>query len=248
VLRDVPAGMPGTQAASSCVRPNCKCLFLYGGRVSGSSQKKTDAELLSGLTERMGLVAPSAEQSDQLLAFCGLLLRWSAKINLVSVDSMTALVERHIADSFAAATLVVAGDAVIDVGSGGGLPALPLAILCPGITVELHEPRAKRLAFLRTAIRELGLKTRVSALGSRIEAGDSSAGELAGKASAFSVAMSRATWAPAEWLAIGRRLVGPAGRVLVFTTTEALDPLPTPDASVEYARNRRLCVFGWKSP
>ena len=100
-------------------------------------------------------------------------------------------------------------------GSGGGLPALPLALLRPALDVELSEPVAKKGAFLRTAIRELGLAGRVRL--------DPRRGEvLAAEGAPFDVAVSRATFAPVAWLALGRRLVRPGGRIFALTTPRAL--------------------------
>jgi 16S rRNA (guanine527-N7)-methyltransferase len=109
-------------------------------------------------------------------------------------------------DAFAMSRLVPAGSSVVDVGAGGGLPGLAVAILRPDARVTMVEPRAKRVAFLRTAVRELRLAGttvfhgRADALGSR----------------GFDVAASRATFPPDEWFGIGRGLVRPGGLVLVF--------------------------------
>jgi 16S rRNA (guanine527-N7)-methyltransferase len=202
-------------------------------------------EILAGASRDAGHPPLVASEAAALAAFCGLFLKWNARINLASVAGARELVERHVVDALAAARFVVAGDAVLDVGSGGGLPALPLALLVPGATFALHEPRTRRLAFLRTAVRELGLGDRVSLSGTRIEAGDPPPRGAAGQpqTDGFSVAMSRATWPPREWLAIGRRLVRPEGKVLVFATEALAAELPPPDASAGYSRGRRLCVF-----
>lgn len=211
--------------------------------VSALAQEES-SDLLSRVSENLGLGALAADQRNQLFGFCRLFLRWNARINLASVETVEGLIERHIVDSLAASRFVVDGDAIVDVGSGGGLPAIPLAILRPGISIVLHEPRAKRVAFLRTAIRELGLKARVSVSGSRVE-DPFSTSQLTGQCEApFSVAMSRATFPPGEWLVLGRQLVGARGRVLVFTTPEGAAPLPAPDGLLDYAPNRRLCIFG----
>jgi 16S rRNA (guanine527-N7)-methyltransferase len=107
---------------------------------------------------------------------------------------------------------------VVDVGSGGGLPALPLALLRDGLTVELCEPIAKKGAFLRTAIRELGLSDRVRLNATR--------GELLADAQGgrFDVAISRATFAPVDWLPLGRRLVRPGGRVFALAAPDDVPP------------------------
>lgn len=198
-------------------------------------------EMLAGAARDAGHRPLQGSEPEQLAAFCDLFLKWNARINLASVAGAQELVERHVVDALAAAGFVAGGDAVVDVGSGGGLPALPLAILVAGATFVLHEPRTRRLAFLRTAVRELGLGHRVSLSGTRVEPAGPPPGEPSGDG--FSVAMSRATWPPREWLGLGRRLVRPGGRVLVFATEALAAELPRPDASTGYCRGRRLCVF-----
>ena len=104
-------------------------------------------------------------------------------------------------------------------------------MLRPALTVELCEPIAKKGAFLRTAIRELGLGERVRLDPRRGEAiADAEPGR-------FDVALSRATFAPEVWLALGRRLVRPGGRVFVAGGR----PMPRPATSY---LGRRRAYFG----
>jgi 16S rRNA (guanine527-N7)-methyltransferase len=154
-------------------------------------------------------------QIEDLLRYADLLLRWNDHINLTGAGSVAALIISHFPDAFALASRLEHAERLIDVGSGGGLPALPLALLRPALDVELSEPVAKKGAFLRTAIRELGLAGRVRL--------DPRRGEvLAAEGAPFDVAVSRATFAPVAWLALGRRLVRPGGRIFALTTPRAL--------------------------
>jgi 16S rRNA (guanine527-N7)-methyltransferase len=155
-----------------------------------------------------------ADQLEVLVGYGQLLLRWNARINLTGARSLTALVESHFPDAFALARWLQDPERLIDVGSGGGLPAVPLALLRPGLDVQLCEPVAKKAAFLRTAIRELGL-------GGRVRLDTRRASELAQAGERFDAAVSRATFAPDVWLTLGRRLVRPGGRVFVLTTPQA---------------------------
>jgi 16S rRNA (guanine527-N7)-methyltransferase len=154
-------------------------------------------------------------QMALLLQFAELLIRWNQSINLTGAKSVGAVVAEHYPDAFALAGRLAGSGRLVDVGSGGGLPALPLALLRPGLAIRLCEPIAKKAAFLRTAIRELKLSDRVLLETRR---GEELADELAGSPSErFDVAVSRATFAPDEWLTLGRRLVRPGGRVFVLT-------------------------------
>jgi 16S rRNA (guanine527-N7)-methyltransferase len=95
----------------------------------------------------------SRETSDRLEIFAALLLRWNARINLVSRADAPHLWSRHIHDSLQLAALVPEGiDRAIDLGSGAGFPGLVLAI-ATGISFELIESDARKAAFLREAAR-----------------------------------------------------------------------------------------------
>ena len=141
-----------------------------------------------------------------VLDFSRLLVEWNTRVNLTGARSGEEIVGEHVVDGFAMARLVPAGSSVVDVGAGGGLPGLAFGILRPDARVTMVEPRAKRVAFLRTAVRELQLanaevfRGRIDALGR----GD------------FDVASSRATFPPEEWLSVGLGLVRRGGLVLVL--------------------------------
>jgi 16S rRNA (guanine527-N7)-methyltransferase len=92
-----------------------------------------------------------------MVRYAELLERWSSRHNLVNYASREELVTRHIADALAAAPLVPAGGRLLDVGSGGGLPGVPLLVSGAEVSGVLLEPRQKRWAFLRAVIRELGI-------------------------------------------------------------------------------------------
>jgi 16S rRNA (guanine527-N7)-methyltransferase len=201
------------------------------------------ARLRRVASELMG--ALGSDEAHRLEAFCRLFATWNVRINLGGARSFEELVDGHLVDAFAARALIVPGDVVVDVGSGGGLPAVPLACLCPDATFELWEPRSKRAAFLRTAVRELGIGDRVTVVGRRLEEasrGIESQGRPSRTSRPYSVAMSRATWAPPEWLARARGLA-PSARVLVFTTPTGLVGLEAPAKLVAYGPHRRLAVF-----
>jgi 16S rRNA (guanine527-N7)-methyltransferase len=154
-------------------------------------------------------------QADALTAYASLLLTWSSRINLTGAASLDVLAAEHLPDSFALASRL-AGPRVeaVDVGSGGGLPALPLAVLCPALAIRLVEPIAKKGAFLRTAVRELSLGARVAVSVQRAET-------LA--PTTFDVALSRATLPPLAWVELAGQLVSPGGRAFVLASA-ATDP------------------------
>jgi 16S rRNA (guanine527-N7)-methyltransferase len=104
----------------------------------------------------------SAEQSDALAAFVELLLRWNKVYNLTGVRGADEILDRHLIESFALRPLLH-GATVADVGTGGGLPGVPLAIAEPTRRFTLIESRAKRVRFLRHVVAELNLVNTVVA-------------------------------------------------------------------------------------
>lgn len=169
--------------------------------------------------------------ADALLRFADLLLAWNQRINLTAARSVAALIDEHFVDAFPLARRLVDPARAVDVGSGGGLPAIPLALLRPALHLTLCEPIAKKQAFLRTAVRELGIGDRVRVRGDRAEA-------LAETGPGFDVALSRATFPPAEWLALAPRLVRPGGRVFALAAANAV-PVGLP-AEVYFGGARAL--------
>lgn len=109
-----------------------------------------------------------SRETEQLETYADLLRQWNPRINLVAANSLDALETRHIEDSLQIADHVNAPDHWLDLGSGGGLPAIPLAVRLPQVRFTLIESDARKSVFLRTAARELGLKN-VTVLTDRIE-------------------------------------------------------------------------------
>ncbi len=115
-----------------------------------------------------------ADVAVDLKTFEVMLKKWQAAQNLVSRETLDAFQERHIVDSLQTLPfLPPEAVEVFDLGSGGGLPGLPLAIALKGVGTRfsLCESNARKTAFLRAVNRDLGLGARV--LHSRIEALDS---------------------------------------------------------------------------
>ncbi len=102
--------------------------------------------------------------AEDLDAFAGLLRKWQKVQNLVSRETLDDVWTRHFADSLQVLKLLTAKDnLILDLGSGGGLPALPLAIASKGTgrRFVLVEPNGRKVSFLRTVARELGLAVTV---------------------------------------------------------------------------------------
>jgi 16S rRNA (guanine527-N7)-methyltransferase len=115
----------------------------------------------------------SPELADALERYFFLLTRWNAKINLTSLklesNGDDEAMDRLLIEPVVAARHVDAStQTAIDIGSGGGSPALPLALACPRLAIRLVESKTRKAVFLREAIRELAL-TRVTVETSRFE-------------------------------------------------------------------------------
>ncbi|MCM2336733.1 MAG: 16S rRNA (guanine(527)-N(7))-methyltransferase RsmG, partial [Pseudomonas sp.] len=110
-----------------------------------------------------------------LLDYLALLARWNATYNLTAIRDLREMVGKHLLDSLAmhpfVDALVATGGALADLGTGPGLPGIPLAIVKPGLKVTLVESNGKKARFLREAVRQLGLRD-VRVAESRIEALD----------------------------------------------------------------------------
>lgn len=101
-------------------------------------------------------IALGAEQCGKLLDYLDLLVRWNAVYNLTAVRDSADMITRHLLDSLAIAPLV-RGETLADLGTGPGLPGIPLAILAPERKVTLVDSNGKKTRFLREAVRVLGL-------------------------------------------------------------------------------------------
>ena len=160
-------------------------------------------ELLARGLAELGL-SLSEESADRLIAYRDELARWGRVHNLSSVLDPDRMVPVHLLDSLALAPLV-RGRTLADVGSGGGLPGVPLAIADPGLAVTLIEPRAKRALFLQHVTRTLGLAN-VIVERSRVE--DVAAG------AAFDTVATRAFGSLARFVAAAGPILRPGGRLL----------------------------------
>jgi 16S rRNA (guanine527-N7)-methyltransferase len=188
------------------------------------------------IVEAAGVLACEVSHGplERLGRYAELVSLWNARVNLTGARAPRALVDVLFADALVLSdeALVPAGARVIDVGAGGGAPAIPLAILRPDLHVTLLEPRRLRVAFLRTAIGTLDLGERAE-----VDARKLQGPPIAG--APFDVALSRATFEPAEWLPRGLEL---APRVVVLSGAEALPSDPRAERAAE--REYRLPFGG----
>jgi 16S rRNA (guanine527-N7)-methyltransferase len=207
------------------------------------------AKLMASEAAAFG-IAIASPAADALLTYFGLLLHWGARINLTAARSMAALATEHLPDALAIASRISVrrerdpdfGRRCLDAGSGGGLPAIPLALLQPAVSLVLVEATAKKAAFLRTAVRELGLEGRIQVEHRRLDRRsldprtlDQKSPEQEREGGGFDAALSRAMLAPEEWLPLGRSLVRPGGVVFCLSSRR----LERPEVGLELVHQQR---------
>ena len=155
-------------------------------------------------------VADAASFAGPLAAFLSLLARWNRVYNLTGFREPQQLLERVLLECLWLRRWL-AGNAIADIGSGAGLPGMPLAITEPQRRFTLIEPRAKRVHFLQHVVGELGLGN-VTIAQSRAE--DLPPGD------GFATVLGRAVAAPPDFMTIARHLTRPGSRIVLLTSPD----------------------------
>ena len=162
-----------------------------------------DRRLRQGLDE---LALPSDRLAPRLLDYLALLQRWNRTYNLTAIRDPGEMVTRHLLDSLAMHAFFSEGT-LADLGTGPGLPGIPLAIAHPALQVTLVESNGKKARFLREAVRQLGLgNARVAE--SRAEALDEPA--------RFDALTARALDTLGGIIEVGGHLLKPGGALLAM--------------------------------
>ncbi|MDP1929013.1 MAG: 16S rRNA (guanine(527)-N(7))-methyltransferase RsmG [Thiobacillus sp.] len=194
-------------------------------------------QLAAGIAA-LGLALPEGAVA-KLLAYVALLDKWNRVYNLTAVRDPERMVSHHVLDSLAAVPFFQGGSpklvSVLDVGSGGGLPGIPLAIARPELQVTLIDSIAKKTAFLLQAKAELGLAN-LNVVTSRVEDFRPQAG--------FDVITSRAFSDLKEFVTLTRHLLKPTGNWLAMKGLiphEEIESLPN---WVRVSANNALAVPG----
>ena len=146
---------------------------------------------------------------DALALYKSELLKWTAKVNLIGPEAKEHL-DEHIAEAVAAAEILKPEREVLDFGSGGGLPAIPMAIVSPAARFHLVEADQKKWAFLKHVVRECGLNSVV--YGDRLA-------RLLGRIPQelrFSLVVSRAVGEPEGWVPSLKEHLEDGARVALF--------------------------------
>ena len=159
--------------------------------------------------------------SEKLLEYLALIDKWNRVYNLTAVREVDQMLGHHLLDSLAVAPHL-AGRSLADVGSGAGLPGIPLAMALPDLAVTLIESSHKKSAFLRQAVIELSLEN-VEVVNERVEAWEA--------APRFDVVISRAFSDLPEFVALAGRLCAEGGMLAAMKGVyphEELAQVPAP--------------------
>ena len=107
--------------------------------------------------KRVGLTV-SVELAERLGAYVELLSRWNKRMNLTALDERDEAIDRLLIEPLVAVKYLPSRSAaVLDIGSGGGSPAIPMKLAASGISLRMVEAKTRKAAFLREAIRQLNL-------------------------------------------------------------------------------------------
>jgi len=171
--------------------------------MSPSTDRAASYARLKAGTAELGLAA-AGDQIETLLDYVELLFRWNGTYNLTAVREFGEMIDRHVLDSLAIASFV-RGETAIDIGSGAGLPGIPLAILEPSRRWTLVDSNGKKARFLREAVRALSL-TNVRVENARVE-------DVKGQ---FDTVTARAFATVADMVKLGGHLLADNGILLAM--------------------------------
>lgn len=156
-----------------------------------------------------------SEQEERLLRFLDELLRWNQSINLTAITDRNEALVKHLVDALTLLPLLRGDEILLDMGSGGGLPGLPLKIVRPGLDLTSVDAVAKKISFQKHIIRSFGLTGVVARHGRLEELGREPT--LAGH---FDLVVARAFASLADCLRLARPFLRPGGRLIAMKGPE----------------------------
>jgi 16S rRNA (guanine527-N7)-methyltransferase len=160
-------------------------------------------------------VEVSAFQAAQFGVHIRELLLWNQKTNLTAITLPSEVAIKHVVDSLAVSGWIHPEASLLDVGSGGGFPGIPLKILMPSLSVTLIDSSRKKNSFQRHVIRRLELEG-IVAWQTRIEALLLNPDPAIGGNPSFSVIVCRAFTGLAHFIEMAMPLLAPAGRIIAM--------------------------------
>lgn len=195
--------------------------------MTSASESPDVVHRLNALLARAGEAELERELASNFALYLSLLMRWNARLNLTAVRDEEGILSRHFVESIACARVIPEGvSALLDFGSGAGFPGIPIGLCRREISVTLAESQNKKGAFLREAVRKLGLNA--SVFGGRAET----------LRAEFGAVTMRAVDRMERAVGMAAALVALEGWLILMTTREEL-------AGLEAATGRN---FDWMRP
>jgi 16S rRNA (guanine527-N7)-methyltransferase len=154
-------------------------------------------------------------QEERLLRFLDELLRWNQSINLTAITDRDEALIKHLVDSLTLLPLLRGDETLLDMGSGGGLPGLPLKFVLPDLNLTSVDAVAKKISFQKHVIRSFALSGAVARHGRLEELGREPA--LAGH---FELVVARAFASLADCVRLARPFLQPGGRLIAMKGPE----------------------------
>jgi 16S rRNA (guanine527-N7)-methyltransferase len=195
---------------------------------------------LNALLDKAGLPQLNASVLRSFETYLSLFVHWNSRINLTSVRDEDGILTRHFVESIACAHALPPGIAtLLDFGSGGGFPGIPIALCRPEIAVTLAESNGKKAAFLQEAVRVVGLPSRVHS------------GRAEALTRDFDCVAMRAVDKMLGAVSAVSPLVAPGGSLVLMTTANELsmleaaagpDFLWSPPTPLPYSHDRIIAI------
>ncbi len=190
-----------------------------------TERSESIAARLNELLAKARLPLLEADDSDRFVRYYSLLVHWNSRLNLTAVRDSDAILSRHFVESIACARALPEGIAtLLDFGSGGGFPGVPIAICRPEIHVTLAESQNKKAAFLNEAVRVLEINARVFA--ARAET----------LAATFDSVTLRAVDRMDSAIERASHLIVPGGWCVVMTTDASLEAMQRSSGAIEWEK------------
>lgn len=193
---------------------------------------KLETSLSRGLGA-MGLDLPERTR-ERLVAFLRLLEKWNRAYNLTAVREIEQMIPRHLLDSLSVLPYL-RGPRVLDVGTGAGLPGIPLALARPDLEFTLLDGNAKKIRFVTQAIHDLGVTNATPA---------QSAVEHYRPGTRFDTVVARALASIPDMLSACRHLCAPDGAILAMKGVFPQEELAAVNAGFKVRDVARLAVPG----
>lgn len=201
--------------------------------ISPEQRQALGAQLREGLAQMAIDLSPA--QQSLLLDYLGLLEKWNRSYNLTAIKDPADMVVRHLLDSLSILPYFAGTKTAIDVGTGGGLPGIPLAIACPDTRIDLLDSNGKKTRFLFQVKAALGLDN-IKVHHSRVE-------KLA-VAKPYDVVLSRAFASLVDMVDYSARLQAPEGCLMAMKGQQPDSELTALPSSVTVCACYSLDIFG----